>query len=73
MEITVKLPESLFKTISNALVQYADIVVTVDELKANETFMAWLAKDIPNFYEMFGDDFSNFCESIDEMGFGSAD
>ena len=68
MEITITLPDSLFNVISEALENHADIKMTVDELKAHEGFMLWLADDIPNFYEMFGDDFAAICESIDEMG-----
>lgn len=68
MKIEIELSDELFEDIRNVLSNYADVEVTVDEMKANETFMTWLVSAIPNFFENCGVN-ADMMEDVGSMGF----
>lgn len=62
MKITIEIPQSALQTIVDCIEECSDVVLTVDELKANPKLEAFFQRDID---AMYFQDFEHGLSDID--------
>lgn len=63
MKITIEIPQSALQTIVDCILEYSDVVLTVDELKANPKLEAFIQNDLNTMY------FEEFAEGLSDVDF----
>ncbi len=64
MKIEIEIPQSALQTIVDCILENSDIVVSVDELKANPKLPAFIQNDLDTMY------FEDFGDGLDDVDFG---
>ncbi|KKM06004.1 hypothetical protein LCGC14_1748330 [marine sediment metagenome] len=63
MKITIEIPEKVLQQIVDTIKEYSDIVLTVEELKANPKLEAFFQSDLDTMY------FEEFLNGLDAINF----
>ena len=63
MKITIEISDSILQTIVDCIEEYSDIKITIDELKANPKFEAFIQNDLDTMY------FEGFMEGLPDVDF----
>ena len=68
MKITIEIPQSVLQTIVDCILEYSDIMISVEELKANPRLPAFIQNDLDTMYfEEFGDGLADV-DFVAELG-----
>ena len=63
MKITIEIPDRILQAIVDCIEEYSDVVVTIDELKANPKLEAFIQHDLDTMY------FEEFAEGLSDVDF----